>query len=106
MSGIVENGYLSYCCMQKLWEQLEQKKINPSETVDILNDQLKNLDPNSDGYVEEMQAITNVIHTLTNDKIMLDRETYNKMTAYFQQIFYLNNFKPTMRTVSTQEKNI
>ena len=75
----------------KLCELINQDEIDLSVTVNILNDGLKKIDPDSDNYVEKVNAITNAILHLKDNKDKTDKEIFLKKMYYIQSLFDLNS---------------
>jgi hypothetical protein len=74
----------------KLFEHVNQKDINLSDTVDILNEALKKLDINSETYEEKLEVITNMILELKREKTIDDEKNLKNKIFTIQALFDLN----------------
>jgi len=75
--------------IQKLCEVIDVKPFDSSITINILNDSLSKLDPNSQNYVEKLNAITGAIIELKKSEN--DEKTIKNKIFAIQALFDLNS---------------
>jgi hypothetical protein len=84
-----DNTPLIFFGMCKLFELINQKDIDVSETIDTLNQQLKDLDVNSEQYIKAAPLIKDMILELKTNKENSDRNVLLNKCFAIQEIINL-----------------
>ena len=87
----MDNNCLVSFGIVKLCELINQKNIDLSTTIDVLNDALKQLNVSDTNYESKMKAITDAILELKQNHDSFDKETFLKKMFYIQQLFDLSS---------------
>jgi len=99
MSGFLPNEFIAFNGINELSKLSFKGDVDLSRKVDILLGFLEKLNPNSENFVNKMNAIFDRIDILENKNIR------NK-TLCFQGMLEINNFNPEIRNVSKDIPNI
>ena len=101
MSKVYSDEFISFHGISELSKQFYKDGVDLSLQIEILTGFLEKLDPNTENFVNNMNAITDKILLLKNEQIKFDKEITLNKSFCLQQIFGINNYIPANRNDTT-----
>jgi len=97
MHEFFPNGWIANCGLIALSNELNKNGCDLSRQIAIFNGMLEKLDPNSENFVNNLNALTDKILLFENEQLRLNRETIQNKSFCLYQMFGINNFNPKNR---------